>query len=162
MYNTYYEEEWNNMSASERAEYQQKIDYQSIAGDTTGQAAAGQTQTVMASDTQMVDANEVDGEIKVLGVEAVVTDEGDQMIMAGIEVDGEQALLVDVDCDGTMDCLVVDADYDGMIDADEIIDVSDANIEVGDLVQMHDNDMYLAANDGMPDYMNDADVSTMA
>ena len=150
------------MSASERAEYQQKIDYQSIAGDTTGQAAAGQTQTVMASDTQMVDANEVDGEIKVLGVEAVVTDEGDQMIMAGIEVDGEQALLVDVDCDGTMDCLVVDADYDGMIDADEIIDVSDANIEVGDLVQMHDNDMYLAANDGMPDYMNDADVSAMA
>ena len=162
VYNTYYEEEWNNMSASERAEYQQKIDYQSIAGDTAGQAAAGQTQTVMASDTQMVDTTEVDGEIKVLGVEAIVTDEGDQMIMAGIEVDGEQALLVDVDCDGTMDCLVVDADYDGMIDTDEIIDVSDANIEVGDLVQMHDNDMYLAANDGMPDYMNDADVSTMA
>ena len=163
VYNTYYEEEWNNMSASERAEYQSKIDYESIAGDTTGQAAAGQTQTVMASDTQMVDTTEVDGEIKVLGVEAVVTEDGDQMIMAGIEVDGEQALLVDVDCDGTMDCLVVDADYDGMIDADEVIDVSEANIEVGDLMQIQGNDdMYLASNDGMPDYMNDADVSAMA
>lgn len=151
------------MSASERAEYQSKIDYESIAGDTTGQAAAGQTQTVMASDTQMVDTTEVDGEIKVLGVEAVVTKDGDQMIMAGIEVDGEQALLVDVDCDGTMDCLVVDADYDGMIDADEVIDVSEANIEVGDLMQIQGNDdMYLASNDGMPDYMNDADVSAMA
>ena len=163
VYNTYYEEEWNNMSAEERAEYQQKIDHQSILGETTDQTAAGQTQTVMASDTEMVDTTEVDGEIKVLGVEAVVTDEGDQMIMAGIEVDGEQALLVDVDCDGTMDCLVVDADCDGMIDADEIVDVSDANIGVGDLVEMQgNNDMYLASNDGMPDYMNDADVSAMA
>lgn len=163
VYNTYYEEEWDKMSAEERAEFQSKVDYESIAGDTTGQATAGQTQTVMASDTQMVDTNEVDGEIKVLGVEAVMTEDGDQMIMAGIEVDGEQALLVDVDCDGTMDCLVVDADYDGMIDADEVIDVSEANIEVGDLMQIQGNDdMYLASNDGMPDYMNDADVSAMA
>ena len=169
VYNTYYAEEWNNMSSEERAEFQSRIDHETITGNDTEPVSeqtieqpTDATQHVMSSDTEMVDDAEVEGDVKVLGVEAVMTDEGDQMIVAGIEIDGEQAILVDVDCDGTMDRLLVDADYDGMLDADEIIDVSEANIEVGDLMQMHDNDMYLAANDGMPDYMNDADVSAMA
>ena len=39
VYNTYYAEEWNNMSAEERAEYQSKIDYATIAGDTSPSVA---------------------------------------------------------------------------------------------------------------------------
>lgn len=173
VYNTYYEEEWNSMSADERAEYQQKIDYEAITGDNTDTVASApvveempQVEPVMASDTEMVDNEaEVEG-VKVLGVEAVVDDYGNEMVVAGIEVDGEQALLVDVDNDGTMDALIVDDNYDGQIDPyQEIYDISDSDIEINDLMQgmaEQNPDMYMAYNDDMPDYMNDADVSAMA
>ena len=172
VYNTYYEEEWNSMSADERAEYQQKIDYETITGDNVDTVASApvveemsQTEPVMASDTEMVDNEaEVEG-VKVLGVEAVVDDYGNEMVIAGIEVDGEQAILVDVDNDGVMDAIMVDENGDNLIDVDEVYDASDMQIETEDLIQqmnMQDNDMYLAYNDDMPDYMNDADVSAMA
>ena len=173
VYNTYYEEEWNSMSADERAEYQQKIDYETITGDNVDTVASApvveempQTEPVMASDTEMVETEgEVEG-VKVLGVEAVVDEYGNEMVIAGIEVDGEQALLVDVDNDGMMDAIIVDENGDNMIDFEnEVYDASDLQIGTDDLMQqmaVQDNDMYLASNDDMPDYMNDADVSCMA
>lgn len=175
VYNTYYEEEWNNMSAEARAEYQQKIDYETISGETADTyeptPAVADTpeadMNVMASDTEMVDEQPVDDGIKILGVEAVVDAEGNPMTVAAIEVEGEQALLVDVDNDGTMDALIVDDNYDGQIDPyQEIYDISDCDIETNDLMQSmaaeQDPNMYMAYNDDMPDYMNDADVSAMA
>lgn len=170
VYNTYYAEEWNNMSAEERAEYQSKIDYNTIAGDNAGSAYVAEEhsqteQDMMASNTEMVDDDsEVEG-VKVLGVEAVVDNEGNQMTVAAIEVEGEQALLVDVDNDGTMDALMVDENYDNQIDPyNEIYDIEDCNIETNDLIQMsmQQNEVYYASNDNLPDYMNDADVSSMS
>ena len=175
VYNTYYEEEWNNMSAEARAEYQQKIDYETISGETADTyeptPAVADTpeadMNVMASDTEMVDEQPVDDGIRILGVEAVVDAEGNPMTVAAIEVEGEQALLVDVDNDGTMDALIADDNYDGQIDPyQEIYDISDCDIETNDLMQgmaaEQDPNMYMAYNDDMPDYMNDADVSAMA
>ena len=170
VYNTYYAEEWNNMSAEERAEYQSKIDYNTIAGDNAGSAYVAEEhsqteQDMMASNTEMVDDDsEVEG-VKVLGVEAVVDNEGNQMTVAAIEVEGEQALLVDIDNDGTMDALMIDENYDNQIDPyNEIYDIEDCNIETNDLIQMsmQQNEVYYASNDNLPDYMNDADISTMA
>lgn len=170
VYNTYYAEEWNNMSAEERAEYQSKIDYNTIAGDNAGAAYVAEEQSqmeqdMMASNTEMVDDDsEVEG-VKVLGVEAVVDNEGNQMTVAAIEVEGEQALLVDVDNDGTMDALMIDENYDNQIDPyNEIYDIEDCNIETNDLIQMsmQQNEVYYASNDNLPDYMNDADVSSMS
>ena len=100
-----------------------------------------------------------------LGVAAVEDEYGKQMTIAAIEVEGEQVLLVDVDNDGTMDALIVDENYDNQIDPNnEIYDIQDCNIESQDLIQMsmQQNDLYYESNDGMPDYMNDADVSSMA
>ncbi len=168
VYNTYYAEEWNNMSAEERAEYQSKIDYATIAGDTNNNVVEETPyveQNSMASNTEMVDNDTESDSVKVLGVEAVEDEYGNQMTIAAIEVEGEQALLVDVDNDGTMDALIVDENYDNQIDPNnEIYDIQDCNIESQDLIQMsmQQNDVYYASNDGMPDYMNDADVSSMA
>ncbi len=168
VYNTYYAEEWNNMSAEERAEYQSKIDYATIAGDTSNNVVEETPyveQNSMASNTEMVDNDTESDSVKVLGVEAVEDEYGNQMTIAAIEVEGEQALLVDVDNDGTMDALIVDENYDNQIDPNnEIYDIQDCNIESQDLIQMsmQQNDVYYASNDGMPDYMNDADVSSMA
>lgn len=168
VYNTYYAEEWNNMSAEERAEYQSKIDYATIAGDTSNNVVEETPyveQNSMDSNTEMVDNDTESDSVKVLGVEAVEDEYGNQMTIAAIEVEGEQALLVDVDNDGTMDALIVDENYDNQIDPNnEIYDIQDCNIESQDLIQMsmEQNEVYYASNDGMPDYMNDADVSSMA
>lgn len=168
VYNTYYAEEWNNMSAEERAEYQSKIDYATIAGDTNNNVVEETPyveQNSMASNTEMVDNDTESDSVKVLGVEAVEDEYGNQMTIAAIEVEGEQALLVDVDNDGTMDALIVDENYDNQIDPNnEIFDIEDCNIETNDLMQMsmEQNEVYYASNDVMPDYMNDADVSSMA
>ena len=166
VYNTYYEEEWNNMSAEARAEYQQKIDYETISGETTEPTSTVADQHTMASDTEMIDEQSDGDSIKILGVEAVVDAEGNPMTVAAIEVEGEQALLVDVDNDGTMDLIIADVNGDNQIDPyQEVGDISGYDIETNDLMQgmaEQNPDMYLASNDGMPDYMNDADVSAMA
>ena len=181
VYSTYYEEEWNNMSTEERAEYQSKIDYETVAGEPTASkptttdakpavestsAETESTEPVMASNTEMVDEQSNQGGIKVLGVEAVVDPQGNPMTVAAIEIDNDQALLVDVDNNGIMDIIMVDENHDGQISENEIYDASEAQISTADL-QNHmaasqDPNMMYACNDGMPDYMNDADVSSMA
>ena len=176
VYSTYYEEEWNSMSAEERAQYQSKIDYNEIGGSENNpdeQAQAETTasvpdeqETVLASNAEMTDNGQGTTEIKVLGVEAVTDAQGNPMTVAGIEVNGEQALLVDVDNDGTMDVIMVDENSDGQLSENEIYDFSDANVSVEDLQQhlamQQDPHGLLACNDGMPDYVNDADVSSLA
>ena len=182
VYSTYYEEEWNNMSAEERANYQSKIDYETVAGEptpskpstTTTEEVTDVTPTVetataepsLAANAEMVDEQSAQGGIKVLGVEAVVDPQGNPMTIAAIEIDNEQALLVDVDNNGMMDVIMVDENHDGQISENEIYDASDAGISTADL-QHHmaasqDPGMLMASNDGMPDYMNDADVRSMA
>lgn len=188
VYSTYYEEEWNNMSAEERANYQSKIDYETVAGEPTSSKPTSTTSTeevsevkpevetapaettnaepAMAANTEMVDEQSQQGGIKVLGVEAVVDPQGNPMTVAAIEIDNDQALLVDVDNNGMMDVIMVDENHDGQISENEIYDASEAQIATADL-QHHmaasqDPGMLMASNDGMPDYMNDADVSSMA
>lgn len=166
VYNTYYAEEWDSMSAEEHAEYQSKIDYATIAGDNAviSEESSYQEQNAMASNAEMVDDDTNADEVRVLGVEAVVDNEGNLMTVAAIEVEGEQALLVDVDNDGTMDALLVDVNHDNQINPhNEIYDVADCNVETNDLIQvsMQQNEGYYVSNDNLPDYMNDADVSSM-
>ena len=120
----------------------------------------------LTANAEMVDEQSAQGGIKVLGVEAVVDPHGNPMTVAAIEIDNDQALLVDVDNNGIMDVIMVDENHDGQISENEIYDASDAGISTADL-QHHmaasqDPGMLMASNDGMPDYMNDADVSSMA
>ena len=169
VYSTYYEEEWDNMSAQERAEYPSKIDYQTVTGDSQSvkyEVTTSTEEPAMAANTEMVDEQSQQGGIKVLGVEAVVDPQGNLMTVAAIEIDNNQALLVDVDNNGIMDVIMVDENHDGQISENEIYDASEAQISTADL-QHHmaasqDPNMLMASNDGMPDYMNDADVSSMA
>ena len=108
--------------------------------------------------------------IEILGVYEDV----DNMNVGIVEVDGQEAFLVDVDGDDDFDVMAVDVDGDGMLSELEMVDVSDAGITV-DMLDV-DDDIYddgfddgfddgmdpfedesLAFNDDM-DYINDADV----
>lgn len=156
VYGTYYKEEWDNMSTAERAEYQSRIDYDDVRQhDSHAQASIHHT-------TQPAVTN--DDEIRVLGVETVQGPNGQPMTIAGLESDNEQALLVDIDNDGQFDVLLHDDNGDGQLQENEVYDISSANVEVADLEQAtaNQNGMQYASNDGMPDYMNDADISSMA
>lgn len=176
VYATYYEEEWNNMTPEERAQYQAKIDYNAISGDEENMAENSQEQEIntpntneeiIAMNAEMVDDDQqASTDIKVLGVEAVTDAQGNPITVAGVEIEGQAALLVDVDNDNMMDIIAVDENNDGQISRNEIYDFSDAHVSVNDLqqhmaMQQNPNDL-LACNDGMPDYVNDADVSSLA
>lgn len=169
VYSTFYEEEWDNMSADERAEFQSKVDYQDMTRGNSERLAveSAYEEPAIAADAEMVDDDYGHNNgVRVLGVEAVVDEYGNPMTVAAVEVEGEQALLIDVDDNGTMDVIMVDENYDGQISDNEIYDISDAQICSADLEQQmaasQNPDMMYAYNDGMPDYMNDADVSSMA
>ena len=171
VYGTYYADEWNNMSAEDRANFQSKIDYQSVTGESAANVNPSTTTTthaepVIAANSEMVDEQSTQGGIKVLGVETVVDPQGNQMTIAGVEIADEQALLVDVDNNGVMDVILVDENHDGQVSENEIYDVSDAGIYTADLqnhmVASQNSGVMTAYDDGMPDYMNDADISPMA
>lgn len=106
-----------------------------------------------------------DSEVRVVGVQAVQNEDGSQAIVAGLELDGDRALVVDVNSDGTMNLFIHDDNGDGQISDEEIHDITADNVSTQAVIddyaiQAGQNDLYMANND-MPDYMNDADAGLM-
>lgn len=163
LYGTYYADEWNNMSNQERADYQSRVNEIAPKHQVVTHAVAEHHETapeVIPTDAEMLDVEPVNEEVRVLGVEAVQNESGSVMNVAILESGGDHALLVDVDNDGVMDVLLHDDNQDGVLQESEIYDVSDAGIEVNDLMQSqaaYDGEYLNATDDGMPDYVNDAD-----
>lgn len=113
--------------------------------------------------TDTTDAN--DSEVRVVGVQAFQNEDGSQAIVAGLELDGDRALVVDVNSDGTMDLFIHDDNRDGQISDEEIHDITAENVPTQAVideyaVQAGHDDLYMANND-MADYMNDADTGLM-
>lgn len=188
VYGTYYKNEWDQMSTEERAEWQAKVDYDDVRDPNEAQLYAQHTENehpssaavhtvsqeeqgealdqdpVMQSGQQMVDDTPADGEIRVLAVEHVTDDYGDEMNIALLEhSSGDQALLVDIDDNGQFDVLLHDDNGDSQISEDEVYDASEMNMSVDELQQLasEQNGMdYYANNDDMLDYSNNADPSS--
>ncbi|MDE6503669.1 MAG: hypothetical protein K2K78_04305, partial [Muribaculaceae bacterium] len=158
----YITEEWDAMSADERASYQQRVFQEAPAHHT--QTSSSTSTTVTHNDripdnTETVSDDTTDSGIKVLEVETV-NEDGRIMNLATVDFGGEQALLVDLDNDGVIDVMLCDENNDGEIDSSEITDVSEAGIEIVDLMQSQaasEGNYLYASNDDMPDYVNDAD-----
>ncbi len=173
IYATYVAEEWNEMSAQERADFQSKV-FETTPSHHTPHSHSQATETVTAhnevipeshtetepNNEEMIAAEPADNEIRVLGVEAVQNEYGQIMNVALVENNGDQALLIDVDNNGTIDVLLQDDSGDGEIQESEVYDISGSGLEVADLLQAQaagQGDVYYASNDDMPDYINDAD-----
>ncbi len=106
-----------------------------------------------------------DSEVRVVGVQAFQNEDGSQAIVAGLELDGDRALVVDVNSDGTMDLFIHDDNRDGQISDEEIHDITAENVPTQAVideyaVQAGHDELYMANND-MDDYMNDADTGLM-
>lgn len=166
VYGTYYKEEWDNMTADEKAEYQASVDYGHANEDhrihhheTTSHDSLAANDTVDSQETQETQGTQTDSqevEVHVISVEQNVDMNGHDVDVAVIEVDGHHGILVDVDHDGVVEGAIVDFNNDGEIQENEISpDLSGEQIQ---MPQMSDGDMYMVQNDDMPDYTNDAIV----
>lgn len=183
LYGTYTADEWNRMSPEERADYQSRVDEVAPTAHTAYEHAPSAhtspratvsheagvsdvadhhdaTPDAVPANAEMISAEPVDSEIRILGVEAVQNGEGQTMNIALVECEGDQALLVDVDNTGSIDVLIHDDNTDGQVQESEIHDISDAGIGVEELLQAQaaqQGDVYCASADDMQDYVNDAD-----
>lgn len=189
VYNTYYAEEWENMSEEEKDEFANHLNVMEIPEDDE---TFDDELLVEASEEDVeVEASEEDVEVEASEEDIEVTDEiidsDDEVVMAEaeegieilgvyedeengvnigvVEVDGQEAFLVDVDADNNFDYITADIDGDGVISDYEVSDISDENLTVDMLDVDNDfddslNDDSMAFNDFDEDmdYINDADV----
>lgn len=167
VYSTCYAEEWNALSPEDQSAFSQNA-----LAAANGQPSPAHNNVTTDTDNSLLadnhnqhtDDNNV--EVHVLGVEEnVVTDDGEVINVGIAQVEGHDALFIDTDADGTFDILAVDSNDDNDIDfANELFDVNDPDMNIGsfnnELATQPDpavEDIYAQ----MPDYTNDADVSSL-
>ncbi len=80
---------------------------------------------------------DTDPEVRVLSYERVTMDDGSQMDVATVSINGQEAAIVDVDLDGWADGMIADVNSDGSISEDEItsFEGADVRIEMSPLAQ---------------------------
>ena len=172
IYSTFTEDEWNGMTAEQRDEYGSHFSWHSDNSSTetassthssTSSHSAHATDEVevsevtQASHTEEVAVVDVDPEVEVLGV---VHDEESGANIAGLAVDGQEVVLIDVNGDETFDVMGADVNGDQQLSQNEIVDISGQNLTVNDLggISNPDGSLYASNNSNEIDYTNDTAV----
>ena len=188
IYNTYTAQEWNAMSDGEHRQFAQQVQPEIQPGEerTGRQDVAHQhkPQPKPAVDdtdrpekpTPPKDDADDEPEVHFLGVEQVQTENGQTMNVGHMVIGSEEVALVDMNDDRVFDVAISDSNRNGEIDDNEVIDISSQQMTVTDFAvasaQQQDSNAPAQpemANqtpqdeiaEGMPDYMNDADVQTI-
>lgn len=97
--------------------------------------------------------------IEVIGYDRVTNEDGSQMDIAVLDVDGNEIGVVDVNIDGEADALICDVNNNGVIEEGEMQVVQGEGIEMQPLQEAAGFDPLYAQND-LPDYVNDANTDT--
>ena len=172
IYSTFTEDEWNGMTTEQRDEYGSHFSWHSDNSSTettssthssTSSHSAHATDEVEVSEvtqtshTEEVAVVDVDPEVEVLGV---VHDEESGANIAGLAVDGQEVVLIDVNGDETFDVMGADVNGDQQLSQNEIVDISGQNLTVNDLggISNPDGSLYASNNSNEIDYTNDTAV----
>lgn len=157
VYGTYLADEWNNMSAEERAEYGSHFNWNNHANSR--EQVVESHDDIEILDSEVVAPAEVEvadddsGEVEILGV---VHDSETGANYGGMIIDGQEVVLIDVDGEGTFDYIVSDLNHDGQITDDEVADISDQQITVEQFEsQMIGDNVSSVADHDAPDYINE-------
>ena len=158
IYGTYLADEWAMMTAEQKSAFQADV-ARSLDSDyhipANGYARNDfPTDSVIETEFPEDPFEPYNPEFQVIGLESVMTEAG-PMNFAGLTVDNDPLMLIDVDNDGVFDLAIHDDNYDGLIDETEIHDLSEANITIGDLADMDSS--YMARNDYPEDYYTEDD-----
>lgn len=98
-------------------------------------------------------------EVEVLGYDRVTNEDGSQMDIAVLGIDGYEVGVIDADLDGEADALMCDFNQNGIIEEGEIEIVQGQGVAMQPLADAAGFSPQFAQND-LPDYVNDADVDT--
>lgn len=168
VYSTCYAEEWNALSPEEQNAFSSNA-LAAVNGQPSDELenVTSDNNEPLLADNEEQNSDDDSVEVHVLGVEEnVVTDDGDIINVGVAEVEGHSAVFIDGDADGTFDLLAVDVNDDGYIDVEnEVFEVDNPDMNVESFNNQSDpipsdpvvDDMYAQ----MPDYTNDADVSSL-
>lgn len=101
-----------------------------------------------------------DPDVQVVSYETITNEDGSQMDVAVVAVDGEPVIIGDLNQDGIADVIASDENLNGQLEANEIQDISGQQLAMQPLHDAVDPNMggYIAQNDTDPDYTNDANV----
>ncbi|MFI3279518.1 MAG: hypothetical protein SNG49_02450 [Rikenellaceae bacterium] len=160
VYGTYYADEWDEMSAEEKAEFGSHISYTAstvepeIYADNLEVDIQIEHEVVVAEADVEADVeayNDVDSEVQVLGVTEEVLADGSVVTVGQVEIDGQEVFLIDTDQDGHFDAAFTDANQDGTIAESEYVRLDEDTLSVESIDTTSDD--YLASSG--PDYTND-------
>lgn len=98
-----------------------------------------------------------DDDVEVLSYDRMTDEDGNQMDIAVISMNGNEVAVVDANLDGEADALVCDINHNGVIEEGEVETVQGQGIAMKPLADAVGFNPLFAQND-LPDYVNDADV----
>ena len=171
VYGTYTADEWNSMSASEKAEFNGHFNWNNVErlspeGDTGSTSYGNENIEVVSvvddsslttetvTTIEIVDADP-QPEIEVLGV---VHDPETGANIGGITVDGQEVFLVDVDGDLEFDIVASDLNHNGQLDYGEAMDIHGGGLTTDHLGGFTDPNDAIQASD---DYLTSTDDFAM-
>lgn len=97
-------------------------------------------------------------EVQVMGYETVTNEDGSQMDVAVVGVDGQPVMVADLNQDGIADVIATDENQNGMLEENEIHDISDQQLAMQPFQDAANVNMGHDIAQAEPDYINDADV----
>lgn len=98
-------------------------------------------------------------EIEVVSYDRVTNEDGSQMDVAVLNVNGNEVGVVDVNLDGEADVIICDANQNGVIEDGEMENIQEQGVAMQPFQDAAGFNPQYAQND-LPDYVNDADVDT--
>ena len=152
VYGTYYANEWNNMSDSEKHDYADAVRHTDYNTDSVSNHAQS---------NYYHEASYGEGEIHVLGHDSYEIEGGQVINVTQVEIDGHYGELYDIDNDGLLDAAAIDVNDDGRPDVAMIDENSDGVIDQNEVYMVPDSSQDDALYANMPDYTNDADISSL-
>lgn len=191
IYGTYYADEWNNMTAEERAEYGSHFNWNNIDHSTsdvaqseeahhsdTAQTTAGTDDVEIVSvnhvDDLHADATDGDAHAELATSETPIAEDSMNVEVLGVvhdsdsganigamTVDGHDMMVVDVDGDMQFDYAAMDCNGNGVIDSDEIVDIQGQNLTVNDMGGFSDPMAYAQASNDNVDYTVDPSADSV-
>lgn len=133
LYNTYTADEWQAMSDERKEELAQEVDPEISPEDidtdvvTVNETADSlQTEASETSDPLLSEASEAEDDsddVRVIGQGEVTLQNGRNVTVQELEVNGQRVAVIDVDQDGTADIAMTDLNHNRQMDEGEVIDL---------------------------------------
>ena len=164
VYGTYYAEEWNSMSASEKSDFNDHFSWnhlESSDNSTASNYIADNTIEVVSVDHSGSSVHQTATEVEVMSAQpeievlGVVHDMQTGSNIGGLSVDGQDVFLIDVDGDLEFDLMASDLNQNNIVDEGEIVDIHGQGMTVDHLGGISEISEGLNGDDDLPDYMAD-------